>query len=233
MPLAGCTVTRISVAEARPLIERHEFLGRLNSVPVVIYGLQSPAGELLGVASFGMPMGTASRDVCGPAWRDRTIALERGACVPWAHPHAASFLISRAVKAIVALGYAVVVAYADPAAGEVGTIYQALNWLYLGQGPGRPGHRWRARYLGGPWLSDRRMRSLGHRGKAAWAELRADPAWEFKREPAKGKYVTFTGDRRTRRAARADLRYEPQEYPKRTRQGASPGRIDRPARRAR
>ena len=35
-------------------------------------------------------------------------------------------------------GWQVFFAYADPAAGEVGKIYQACNWLYLGQGsPGR------------------------------------------------------------------------------------------------
>ena len=154
MPLAGCAVARVPPAEARPLVERHEWLGALNTVPIAIYGLLAPSGELLDVASFGMPNGTASRNLCGPQWRDRVIALERGCCAAWAAPNAASYLISRAVKAVGALGYAVVVAYADPAAGELGVVYQACGWHFLGAGPGRPGHRWKARLDGGPWLSN-------------------------------------------------------------------------------
>jgi hypothetical protein len=51
--------------------------------------------------------------------------------VHWAHPHAASRLIAHAVKFAAAdFGWRVFLAYADMAAGEVGTVYQACNWLY-------------------------------------------------------------------------------------------------------
>ena len=46
-------------------------------------------------------------------------------------------MISNACKlAAKEFGWRIFYAYADPTAGEIGTVYQACNWLYLGIGAG-------------------------------------------------------------------------------------------------
>jgi hypothetical protein len=58
----------------------------------------------------------------------RIITLARGACVPWAHPHAASKLIRRSMD-LLPERYKIVTASVDRLAGEIGTIYQACGFL--------------------------------------------------------------------------------------------------------
>lgn len=217
LSLDGAQVVRVSNEWASDIILRYEWLGTMNRA-VICYGLLAACGTPLGVCCFGMPQGTNSRLLCGPEWRDRTIALERGACVHFAHPHAGSFLIARAVKLLAQdTPYRVIFAYSDEQAGEIGTIYQASNWLYLGV-TGRDGRgRWKARRKDGDgkWQSSRMLRAQGYNGKEAWAKLRADPNWEFEIDKDKARYVTFAGSFKERRDARAALIYPPLPYPKR------------------
>lgn len=192
--LAGCTVEPVSLTEARVLIEAFEYLGTMNNRPRAVYGLRSPTGELLGVASFGSPMGNLGVGA---------IALERGACVPWAPKDAASYLISRAVKlAHAEHAWHTFAAYADPEAGEMGTIYQALNWRYVGQGVGHSGARIVWKKPGTDrWVDERHLRRSGFRGKGASDRARA-AGWESSTLPAKHKFCTFVGpDARTLEAA--------------------------------
>ena len=100
-------------------------------------------------------------------------------------------------------------------AGEIGTVYQAANWLYLGVGVGRSDKgRWRFfDRRKGHWRSDRMLR----RRKLKVAELRAHPDWIAEWTPDKGRYVWFEGDKREKRALRQALKYPPQAYPKRRR----------------
>jgi len=64
---------------------------------------------------------------------DKTWVLSRGACVHWAHEHSASKLIGLSLKMLKKSTDAhIVLAYSDSEAGEIGTVYQASNWLHLG-----------------------------------------------------------------------------------------------------
>jgi hypothetical protein len=71
-------------------------------------------------------------------YADRLLQLQRGACVHWAHHHAASRLIAYSLAEEEKRGTRIVVAFSDPAAGEIGTVYQATNWLYCGFTEERP-----------------------------------------------------------------------------------------------
>ena len=64
--------------------------------------------------------------------------LARGACVHWAHEHSATWFISKVCRDFLATPNCCVLAYSDPSAGEIGTIYQALNWKYIGVSAGGP-----------------------------------------------------------------------------------------------
>jgi hypothetical protein len=192
--LEGCAVERIPFAEAKALITRYEWLGAMPPGARACYGLKTPDGELVGVVVFGPPPSPESRDLCGPEHRDLTICLARGACVHWAHPHAASFMISRACKlAHQEHGWSVFFAYSDPMAGEIGTVYQACNWRYLGVAVGRTGGKGRWRFFDkreGRWRSDRML----SRHKLKVAEVRAHPRLDRRMDARQGPLCVVRGD---------------------------------------
>jgi hypothetical protein len=203
--LAGCYVEKIKAAEAKQVILRYEWLGTMPGRTASCYGLKSPTGALLGVTVFGYTMSPESREICGKENRHLAICLERGACVPDAPENAASFLISRAIKlAAEEHDWRIFYAYADPEAGEVGTIYQALNWLRL------PNTRSveNLKLPDGKSISERSLRLRGTTRQDV-IDFGADV---IVRSP-KRKYVTFAGDnKRERKKLRAALRSEVQPY---------------------
>jgi hypothetical protein len=177
--LDGCTVAPVTRQQAQPIILRYEWLGTMGRAKVW-YGLRAPDGELLGVVGFG---GTAPRDLRG------AVVLERGACVHWAPRNAASFLIRRAVRlAHAEHGWSTFVAYADPDAGEVGTIYQALGWSYTGQGAGRTPGRKRDHFIrpDGRHVDERMLRHGG-------VTLDDVLGWKRVQTSAKHRYVWVEG----------------------------------------
>jgi len=142
--LAGYTVAIITRLEALPLILKYEWLA-LSATPACLSAC-SPR-----VASYRASPGSVTALVpprSDPLSVRLALCLERGGCVHWAPRNAASFLISRAVKLIHRTKrIARFFAYADPAAGEYGAVYQAANWNYLGQGlHGTRGERRTRRY---------------------------------------------------------------------------------------
>jgi len=139
--LDGAEVREITYAEAASVILKYEWLGNMGTTGKA-YGLFIKE-ELAGVVCFGRTNGTnVVSSVAGEKWKDNVIILCRGACVHWAPPHAASFLINKACNSMAQPeGWIdsegntrppanIVVAYSDSDAGEIGTVYQASNWLY-------------------------------------------------------------------------------------------------------
>jgi hypothetical protein len=135
--LSGASVEAVSRAEAEAVILKYEWLGTVGQGASAFYELKIN-GELLGVACFGVGGSREARNICGPEYISSAVCLMRGACVPWAPKNAASFLIRNACRqAHKDFGWKIFFAYSDPDAGEIGTVYQASNWYYLGQGVGR------------------------------------------------------------------------------------------------
>lgn len=208
--LTACSVAPITRREAKTVILKYEWLRTMGRA-VACYGLWSPEQELLGVTCFGWPAAPESRDVCGRAERDAAVCLERGACVHWAPPNAASYLIREAVKqAHRDHGWEIFYAYADEDAGEIGTVYQASNWHYLGQGLGRTPGRMREDFRDpdGNVISGRALR---HRGLRKSEILQQ--GWTVVYRYPKHKYVWFEG--RRRHTLKLKCRYPFQPYPKR------------------
>jgi hypothetical protein len=215
--LDGCRVEEISRSEAESIILVYEWLGTMPTAGQAFYGLKSPENELLGVACFGLGHGTKQRDICGEEYREKAIGLERGACVHWSHPHAPSFLVSQAVKqASKDHGWQIFYAYSDIEAGEIGTIYQACNWYYIGQSPGRQSN-WRFQYIrpDGLVLSSRQWRAKIRKAGITWEEAE-EIGWKRRKHYDKHKYVHFEGSKSAKRKFRKLLRYPVLDYPKRT-----------------
>jgi group I intron endonuclease len=64
---------------------------------------------------------------------NKLLLLSRGVCLWWTPKNTASYFISKACHWIkINTKYRIITATVDPAAGEIGTIYQALGWHYIG-----------------------------------------------------------------------------------------------------
>jgi hypothetical protein len=148
--LENAIVVEIAYEKAREIVLRYEWLGTWNGERS--FGLILN-GELAGVFCFGKTAGTATaKSVCGESWAQYVVTLCRGACCHWAHPHSGSYLISAACRQMansarttksgrVVLPAYIFVAYSDTDAGEIGTVYQACNWLYCGKTSGTTMYR--------------------------------------------------------------------------------------------
>lgn len=130
-------VSQISNIIAKELIRRYEWLGTMAAGTCLSYGLW-PSNELywvddlLGAVCFAKGGNRAALASVVPNY-DKAMILARGACTLSAGRNGASFLISRACKlAARDWGITHFLAYSDPEAGEIGTIYKALGWQCLG-----------------------------------------------------------------------------------------------------
>jgi hypothetical protein len=237
----GYTIESIEAEEAAAFITRYEYLGTVGH-PAARYCARNEFGEVAAVAMLSHPPNVQSAGICR-ALNPRNLSCEdnaclatvvcyqRGACAHWAHEHTASWFIPR-VLAMASRdhGWKIFYAYADPEAGEIGTIYQACGWLYIGQGPGRRIIRGEARsrlkfrhydWAADKWVTDRAFYRRGLSmavdvGRINGRGIRSvRRPWEARETKAKGKYVMFTGDRRERRELLRALRYPVLPYPKR------------------
>ncbi len=132
----NATVVPLTKVEAKSVILDYEWLGNMGTTQFC-YGLFF-GWYLAGVACFGSTGGTnVPVSICGKEYASRVITLCRGACVHWAHPHSATYLINRACDLLATRENDprnIFIAYSDADADEVGTVYQASNWLYVGKG---------------------------------------------------------------------------------------------------
>jgi hypothetical protein len=210
--LDGARVERISKAEAESLILRYEWLGNCGRGASAFYGLKM-GNELLGAAVFGVGTSHQARNICGEKYVPQTVSLMRGCCVHFAPKNAPSFLVRHATEQAYAdHGWKVFVAYADSDAGEIGSIYQAVGWKYIGAGQGRPKGsvhlNWRktdgaevsSQTTHHQNLTKRQMFALG------WEPIPIKP---------KMRYIWFEGTSAERTELKVRCRYRFLPYPKR------------------
>ncbi len=209
--LENFEVREISKEESRGIILEYEWLGTMGRA-YACYGLFR-GDLLLGAINFGLPASPESRNICGKELAHKAICLERGACSHLAPKNAASFFVSKAVRmANKDYGWSIFYAYSDEEAGEIGTIYQACNWKYLGQGIGRRPGRTREYFLSskGELISERTLR----RRKWKKSEI-ISQGWIVIHKEPKHKYVWFEGSRKQKKNLIKDCRYAFKEYPRR------------------
>ena len=144
---------RIVWNEVKEFIERHEWLGSMSLYPTHVFTARYN-GILAGVVVLDMP-GAFSK-MLGENTRKLERLISRGACVSWSPKNLASALIMFGVRwAVKNTPYRLFVAYSDSEAGEIGTIYQACNFYYLGA---KFGTLKQYQIPNGRWVSDRYFR---------------------------------------------------------------------------
>ena len=197
-------VESINKDVCREMVLRFHYSGRMPGIKHC-WGLTF-GNDLVGCVVYSIPASyTLCQGVCGPAMTDKVIELSRLVIITGRN-NAASFLIGHSLRLLPPL---VVVSYADANehVGHVGYVYQATNWLYTGRGNAEPA--W-LHPVTGEVVSftrrhiDQKALQLG----LNWKDLIQQ------KQVGKHRYVTFTGDRRFKRAARESLRYVVLPYPK-------------------
>lgn len=128
-------VRPVSRTFAEQIILKYEWLGTMSHTRYH-YGLFF-GPYCAGVTCVGSSAGTAGTNVAASlgVTPQQLRVLARGACVHWAPTGANSKLVALTCKLLARDKTAkIVIAYSDTDAGEIGTIYQACNWTYIGPG---------------------------------------------------------------------------------------------------
>jgi hypothetical protein len=125
-------INSISYSLAKEFILQYEWLGTMGSAKYC-YGLFID-GHLAGVVCYTTPVSpNGYRTLLGLKKTDVIFQLGRGASSHWAPKWVPSKLIANTLKRVGSdYNVKAVIAYADREAGEIGTIYQACNGIFLG-----------------------------------------------------------------------------------------------------
>jgi hypothetical protein len=231
--LKNAVVREIDRKTAKTIILKYEWLKTMGTTDFQ-FGLYF-GNYLAGAVCFGRTAGTrTAASICGLEYAPLVKTLNRGACVHWAHKHSASFLDSLACRMMVKKGFNIFVAYADPAAKEIGTIYQSMGWLYCGTvtsgscsfvWPGKPiakDPKW-GTFKDGKLHDERNIHHAirrGYRIECTRGEKKLQmirEGFEFVKAQPRHRYVGFYGDKATVATLRAALKWETYPPPKRPR----------------
>lgn len=167
--------------EIKEFIERHEWLGKLSLYPTHFFTARYN-GILAGVVIMDMP--NAFSKLLGENTKSLERLISRGACVSWSPKNLASKLISFAINWMVKnTPYRLFTAYSDSEAKELGTIYQACNFYYLGK---KSGTGYQFKNEQGNWVSDRYFRS-----RSIYKKLAKKNKIDWKDEWSEGDLVFF------------------------------------------
>lgn len=120
--------------EATEFIKRYEWLGTIGSFPTHWF-VATYKGILGGVIIMSMP--NAFSKLLGEGTERLERLISRGASASWCPFNLGSKFLAWAMKWMVNnTPYRLFTCYSDPQAKELGSIYQGLNFYYLGQKSG-------------------------------------------------------------------------------------------------
>ena len=160
--------------EAKEFIVKHEWLGKMGLYPTHIFTARYK-GILAGVVIMDMP--NAFSKLLGEDTKKIERLISRGACISWSPKNLASALISYSMKWMVEhTRFRLFVAYSDVEAKELGTIYQASNFYYIGRSSGAAKQY---QVEDGSWKSDRYFRSRSvYKKKAIEGGIDWQESWQ-------------------------------------------------------
>ena len=193
-----CVVVPVNYCTARVVVRETHYIGRLGATSVAL-GLYVEQ-QLGGVITFGTIPSNNAQAICGAEYSARVLELTRLALYDWMPRNSESWFIAQSFRWLCAHrpDVAILISYADSAAGHAGTIYQATNWTYTGNSTNDYVYAQDDGTIVHP-------RTTG-RSKGALSPGRWTPV------SAKHRYIIFIGPDR-RRVAQS-LRWESLPYPK-------------------
>ena len=211
LSLKDSKVVQCNFAQAKKIILKYEWL---RSMPHR-FGYRVSHGILFenimgGVLVYAQPQ-VRSENLFGKDYGSKSIIqLSRGACANWTPKNTASHLLAKSLKILKKEGIVAVVAYCTPEAGEIGTIYQASNFIYYGKTT--PSKEY---FLDSRWMGER---SFAHKKK--W--LKRQPKYlkdiykkSFEYLPTREVLPRLKYIKILNRVAEKTFKHEKLQYPKR------------------
>jgi uncharacterized membrane protein YgcG len=134
--LHNTKIIRIKKPVAEKIILEYEWLHSMPFANKYFFGIYFTINNidyLGGVLVFGNEYSENTGVWDKYCYTNKILLLSRGVCLWWTPKNTASYFISKACDWIKNnTQYRIITATVDPAAGEIGTIYQSLNWKYVG-----------------------------------------------------------------------------------------------------
>jgi hypothetical protein len=135
--LSNTKIQLIDSSTAKLIILKYEWLKTMPLFNKYFFGIYfeiNGINHLGGVVIYSEEY-SANKSVTWDKYgfTNKIILLSRGVCLWWTPKNTASYFISKTTQWIKEnTEYKIITATVDPAAGEIGTIYQSLNWNYIG-----------------------------------------------------------------------------------------------------
>lgn len=137
-------------------IEKHEWLGKMPNRPTHRFTARYN-GILAGVIIMTTP--NAFSKIVGEDTPKLEKLISRGACISWSPKNLGSWLIMKSIKWMISnTSFRVFTAYSDTEAKELGSIYQACSFIYLGKTSGATKQYLDPRNERIGWFNDRHFR---------------------------------------------------------------------------
>lgn len=223
LDLKSTEVRPIDLLFAKKIIEEYEYLGCIAAVNWYQFGIffkDTKTGEEVcgGVVIYGQEYAENQGVWDKYGYTGKIILLNRGVCLHWTPRNTNSKLIMESIK-MLPEKYEVITCTTDPDAGEIGTIYQACNFHYVGA---MRKNKIRLNVIiNGKKYGSRSMRQKY--GTMAQDKLPAlvreklgeNTTIEFVNVHAKHRYFYFNGNKRTQRNNLKGIKDIIKPYPKR------------------
>lgn len=227
--LSAFHVESVDRAVAMDMVVREHYLHRATTYQ---YSFGLYLGDVVGgVIIYGIPSSATLRSgICGPEEFSHVIEITRLWVADWVPKNGESLLIGASLRLLKAHGseFDIVVSFADTAAGHLGKVYQATNFLYTGTNAhfrdpvpkGFVGHRLTAGKTSElkKWYRDTKGREPTGLSTFGLMEAKyGEGNVEWVDRSVKHRYVIFNSNKRRERELRKLLRYKVLPYPKEAR----------------
>ena len=217
LSIQNSVVKPVDVPTAKAIIEEYEWLGCMPAITTHCFGIffrDTVTGEWVigGATVFGREYAenTGVWDKYG--YTGKILLLARGVCLHWTKKNTNSHLIIESIK-LLPPQYEVITCTTDNLAGEVGTIYQACNFVYVGAM--RKGKERIGCIIDGKLYGSRSLRAkFGHSRQKEILAMYPDA--KFIKQKAKDRYFYFRGSKGAKRKNRKAIEHLIKPYPKRT-----------------
>lgn len=163
------------------------------------YGLFND-DSMIGIITYGMPPSPqVGRGFLGEDHRTDVLELNRLCVNETAPKNSASMLVGRSLKM---LPKCAVVSYADGAQGHIGYVYQATNFIYVGEAKSHDNEY----FIDGKWVHPKVLTNRGISAPAKWAK---ENNIKTKKPSGKHRYIYFVD-----KSLKEYLKYDEKPYPK-------------------
>lgn len=207
--LSKAVVRETTYETAKRFIEDYEWMRVMPAIVLYCYGIffdKNCGGCVVYSPEYAENLGVWDKY----GYTGKLVLLARGACAHWTPTNTASRLIRQSIR-LLPREVEVITATVDPKAGEVGTIYQACGFNYVGTmhqiDPNRFGLEVDGRVLG--------SRTMRHRhGKQDLETMKKFyPDAKMVKQITKGRYFCFRGENQGKHLEA--VRHLLKPYPKR------------------